>query len=128
MNPRKSSTSSGRARATRARYLGVEVVAQPLPSPSLPGWEGLLRIALERSGGPSVRFRIIRSDRRRAIVEISHTDLTRARTAWSATAENGSAGPLATRRTWGTLVGAKAWLKVAGPEDRPARPVSRLTR
>ena len=79
MNPRKSSTSSGRARTTRARYLGVEVVAQPLPSSSLPGWEGLLRTALERFGGPSVRFRVIRSDRRRAIVEVSHADLARAR-------------------------------------------------
>jgi len=60
-------------------------------------------------------FRLVRSEGRRAIAEVDHRSVGRARAAWNGAAPTGPA--LETRRTWGTLVGAKNWLR-RGP-DRP---------
>ncbi|MCI4364755.1 MAG: hypothetical protein L3K10_01635 [Thermoplasmata archaeon] len=48
------------------------------------------------------------------MVEVEHLRLSEARAAWTGPVEDH--GSLGTVRTWGTLVGAKAWL--AGPRRR----------
>ncbi len=53
-------------------------------------------------------------------MEVSHADLARARTAWGATAENGSAGALATRRYVGDPSRGEG-LDEDRRRDRPAR-------
>jgi hypothetical protein len=72
-------------------------------------WEAWLRDRLDRSGLGSVRFHLIRAEGRRAIVEVDHRQALPARSAWTTPDPSGFA--VAPRRTWGTLVGAKAWLR-----------------
>jgi len=68
-----------------------------------------LRAAFDRAQVPGP-FRLIRSDGYRAIAEIDQHRLAATRAAWNAPVDGGDAR-LATRRTWGTLRGAKAWLR-----------------
>jgi hypothetical protein len=111
VSPRKSSTSSGKPRALRPRYLGIEVAGEHFPSLSSRAWESLLAERLSLAGVPVRRFRLIRAEGRRAIAEVDHLAASRARAAWS----TGPTGPnevsFVPQRTWGTLVGAKAWLR-----------------
>jgi RNase P/RNase MRP subunit POP5 len=109
----------------RARYLGIEVVAEPFPPLSSSGWERLFGASLERAGTPAPRFRVIRAEARRAIVEVGHLDLARVRAALQAPGPDGRPGALVPRRTWGTLVGAKAWLRAPGGGGRSARAAGR---
>jgi hypothetical protein len=76
----------------------------------------MLRESWANSEPPVPRFRVIRVEGRRAVVEVGHQDATRARAAWNRAAPPVE-GRLATRRTWGTLVGAKRWLKAQGLVD-----------
>ncbi|HYA69820.1 MAG TPA: hypothetical protein VEH28_00435 [Thermoplasmata archaeon] len=125
MSPRKSSTSSGKATPTpvrRPRYLGLEVAGELLPSfvGSPRSWEGLLADRLAVAGIPALRFRLIRAEGRRAIVEVDHLTAAAARAAWSASPTTGAGGPmLVPYRTWGTLLGAKAWLRGRREADGP---------
>jgi hypothetical protein len=121
---RKSSTSSGsRPRRPRARYLGLEAATEPFPSTSPSVWVGRLRRALVDAGSPGLPFRLVRSEGRRAIIEVEALDAPAARRAW-----NRDVGPddrMRTERTWGTLVGAKAWIgraRKAPRRDGPAAP------
>ena len=128
MSPRKSSTSSAEPVA-RPRYLGVEVVGETIvPRPWLE--EALRRALTPRSGAipPAPRrIRIIRLERAKALVEIGHRWAAEARSAWNGPVPGPSGRPvaLATRRTWGTLRGAKLWLRRApvavGPRAEPKR-------
>jgi hypothetical protein len=120
VSPRKSSTSSGRrSAAPRPRYLGLEVAGEHLPAPSPRWWETTLRA---RAGlGPSpFRFRLIRVEGPRAVVEVDQRTLAVARTVWPGTLEPGT--ELVSVRTWGTLVGAKAWLRDGTPPAVARRP------
>jgi len=110
VSPRKSSTSSGKPRPVRPRYLGLEVAGELLPSFSR-DWEALLRDRLDRAGLGNVKFRLIRADGRRAIVEVGHVEVRAARSAWTVPTPTGRGPGMTPRRTWGTLVGAKAWLR-----------------
>ena len=111
MSPRKSSTSSGRPPVLRARYLGVEVDGEPFPPPSPRWWEATLRGCLDRSAVPG-RFRVVRVEGRRAVVEVDQLRSRAARAAWTTSVPDRSGEVrIATRRTWGTLRGAKAWLR-----------------
>ncbi|HYA55018.1 MAG TPA: hypothetical protein VEG42_05400, partial [Thermoplasmata archaeon] len=116
VSPRKSSTSSGKPPPhRRPRYLGLEVAGEHLPPLSPRDWESLLARRLSLAGAPEPRFRLIRSDGRRAIAEVDHTAAPGARAAWTA-APTGPADPTLTSvRTWGTLVGAKEWLRGRPP-------------
>jgi len=111
VSPRKSSTSSGKDRSHRPRYLGVEVAGEHLPPSSPRHWEAILASRLRADPAPTPAFRIVRTDGRRAIVELDHRAVGRARAAWNGPARDASEAVIATRRTWGTLVGAKAWLR-----------------
>jgi hypothetical protein len=111
VSPRKSSTSSGKPPGLRPRYLGIEVAGEHFPSLSPRAWEGLLAERLASAGVPVRRFRVIRSEGRRAVVEVDHLAAPRARAAWTATPAGPSEIGFIPRRTWGTLVGAKAWLR-----------------
>ncbi|MGA7476705.1 MAG: hypothetical protein WBW47_05735 [Thermoplasmata archaeon] len=111
MSPRKSSTSSGKPPALRPRYLGIEVAGEHFPSLSPRAWEGLLADRLASAGVPVRRFRVIRAEGRRAIVEVDHLAASRARAAWNAVPAGPNEIRLVPQRTWGTLVGAKAWLR-----------------
>lgn len=111
MNPRKSSTSSARIPFDRPRYLGIEVAGEPFPPPSPRLWETWLRAALTQAREGDLRFRFVRAEARRAIVAVAHTDAARARDAWNVGQIDGMSVGLATRRTWGTLVGAKRWAR-----------------
>jgi hypothetical protein len=114
-SPRKSSTSSGRPSSVRPRYLGIEVAGEHLPSLSPRWWEGVLRTALDRAGVAG-RFRLIRADGARAVAEVDQHRARSVRDAWTTTVDDASgAVRIATRRTWGTLRGAKAWVRGAGP-------------
>ena len=112
MNPRKSSTSSARSAAPRPRYLGLEVAGEHLPPLSPRWWESTLRRQLDGAPTP-VPFRLIRSEGSRAVVEVPHRSAATARTRWTAALDDHLA--LETVRTWGTLVGAKAWLAQGRP-------------
>lgn len=119
MSPRKSSTSSGKPRRVRPRYLGLEVAGEHFPPLSPRAWEHLLAERLASAGPPTPRFRLIRSDGRRAIAEVDHLFAGRARAAWSTGAPvTGGGVAISPQRTWGTLIGAKAWLR----EGRPTAP------
>ena len=122
MSPRKSSTSSGRPRPVRPRYLGVEVAGEHFPSFAR-DWEGLLRGRLDRAGAGGLSFRLIRAEGRRAVVEVAHVQASAARGAWNALGPEIWDLKLATRRTFGTLVLAKVWLRgrKTGRTGRPAR-------
>jgi RNase P/RNase MRP subunit POP5 len=120
VSPRKLSTSSGKPKSLRPRYLGVEVAGEPsVPSP---WWEGVLadRLKLAAPADLPTRVRWIRRDGGRAIVEIDHRVLAAARAAWNIALVTPKGGPvqLRTSRTWGTLRGAKAWLRGAGGRPR----------
>lgn len=116
MSPRKSSTSSARTPFERPRYLGLEAEGEPFPPLSPPLWEAWLRSALGRAHASDLRFRLVRSERTRAIVAVSHLDAPRARRAWNAEVGDGQTFRIRTVRTWGTLVGAKAWARaIDGP-------------
>ncbi|MGI0066809.1 MAG: hypothetical protein ACREB9_00055 [Thermoplasmata archaeon] len=110
MSPKKSSTSSGKRTTSRPRYLGIEVVGGPFPSDSPAAWHDLLA----ESGGIEcslLKFRVVRSQGPRAIVAVDQFALGSARQRWNR-AQPGSLGlTLRTLKTWGTLVGAKAWLR-----------------
>jgi hypothetical protein len=80
-------------------------------------WEALLRDRLDRSGHGGLPFRLIRSDGRRAVVEVGHRSVPATRAAWSSAEPVGPGPSLSTRRTWGTLVGAKAWLRDRSVRD-----------
>ncbi|HEV2230616.1 MAG TPA: hypothetical protein VGS18_00305 [Thermoplasmata archaeon] len=86
------------------------MVGEPLPRLSLHHWEERLRSTLERARAPDVRFRVIRVEGDRAIVAVAHVDLARARRAWNTTLDEAARSRINTRRTWGTLVDAKAWI------------------
>ncbi|MGA7923432.1 MAG: hypothetical protein WCA77_05595 [Thermoplasmata archaeon] len=64
---------------------------------------------------PDPWVRVIRLGRRRAIVEVAHTDARRARTVWNTTYTlvSGVALDLVTHATWGTLRKAKEWSRAA---------------
>ncbi len=113
MSPRKSSTSSGRPRPVRPRYLGLEVAGEHLPPLLSPRWwEQTLRTALgPDEGGAELTLRVIRSEGPRAIVAVDQFHLARARAAWNRPADTSGRVGLSTRRAWGTLVGAKAWIR-----------------
>ncbi|MCI4339503.1 MAG: hypothetical protein L3J68_04135 [Thermoplasmata archaeon] len=116
MSPRKSSTSSGRAPTLRPRYLGLEVAGEHFPPPSPRWWETTLRRCLDRSAVPG-RFRLIRSEGYRAIAEVDQFQAPAARRAWTTSVDD-PAVRLFPRRTWGTLRGAKAWMR-----GRPRPPI-----
>jgi RNase P/RNase MRP subunit POP5 len=112
VSPRKSSTSSAEP-VERPRYLGLEVAGVAfVPRPWL---ERALRDALP----PALedhryrRPRIVRLERSRAVVEVGHRWAAVARKAWNGpmTGPQGSPVEVSTRRTWGTLRGAKVWLR-----------------
>ncbi len=113
MSPRKSSTSSGKRPPSRPRYLGIEVAGEHLPAFLSPRWwESTLRAALppdER--GTAEALRVIRSEGTRAVVEVDQFSAPRFRSAWNHALGDVHAPRFATRRTWGTLVGAKRWLR-----------------
>jgi hypothetical protein len=113
VSPRKSSTSSGRPATVRARYLGIEVAGEPFPPPPPRWWEASLRRAFDRAHVPG-RFRLIRVDGYRAVAEVDHERSSAARTAWNGPADERGEVRLVTRRTWGTLRPAKAWLRSGG--------------
>ncbi|HTW54862.1 MAG TPA: hypothetical protein VMG36_00195 [Thermoplasmata archaeon] len=93
---------------------------QLLPlSPS--AWDSLLRRRLEASGVAGARLRVIRSDGTRAIVEVEHRCAARARSAWNGD-DPTAARRLTSVRTWGTLRGAKAWLRAPTGTARPTAP------
>jgi hypothetical protein len=70
----------------------------------------MLRESWAKISSPVPRFRLIRVEGRRAVVEVGHVDVARARVAWNQVVIPPQ-GNLATYRTWGTLVGAKRWLR-----------------
>jgi len=88
------------------------VAGELLPDLSPTGWERTLARLLDEHAPTPVRFRVIRADGRRAVVEVEHLDAATARAAWTSVARDGPS--LVTRRTWGTLLGAKAWLREPG--------------
>jgi len=113
-SPRKSSTSSGRPERLRARYLGIEVAGEPVPTLRPLPWGPWLRDALATAGAAELPFRLIRSEGRRAVVKVGRADVGTARRAWNTLRSAPGGRLLCTRRTWGTLVGAKRWLDVTG--------------
>jgi hypothetical protein len=88
------------------------VAGEPFPPLSPRGWEAHLRDGLERVARPSSpRFRLVRAEGRRAIAEVDHAAIRLARSAWNGPIPSDPRLTLVTRRTWGTLVGAKQWLR-----------------
>jgi hypothetical protein len=123
-SPRKSSTSSGRRPRTRARYLGVEVAGEPVPSgPSL-RWTAWLDAALAAAGAPRLPFRLVRSEGYRTVVRVVVADAPAARRAWDGVTVPGTGLRLRTAKTWGTMLGAKAWLERARTAGRAPRPLA----
>jgi hypothetical protein len=112
VSPRKSSTSSGNHSA-RPRYLGLEVAGPSRFLPSTRWWEETLSSLLADATRANSRVRVVRTESIRAIVEVDQSMTTPSRRAWNraVAAPNGEQWRIATKRTWGTLVGAKAWLK-----------------
>ncbi|MGP8078203.1 MAG: hypothetical protein ACLQD8_02180 [Thermoplasmata archaeon] len=87
------------------------------PPPGSPhAWDAVLRARLVRAGISPASFRLIRSEGSRAVAEVDHWTAAPARAAWAAPPAASPDLPLVPRRTWGTLVGAKAWLR--GPPRR----------
>lgn len=113
MSLKRSSTSYGNS-LLRPRYLGVEVAGDPSFSPKrLLQWLG---DRLSDSGSPPT-LRIVRVEGRRAVVSLPHTWVRAARAQWNGrwTAADGTPVEVQTVRTWGTLVGAKQWLRRRDP-------------
>jgi hypothetical protein len=123
VSPRKSSTSSGN-HSLRPRYLGVEVAGSSRFLPSIRWWEETLSSLLEATPSAGARVRVIRAEAVRAIVEVDHHTAPRSRKVWNAVvaSPNGERWEISTKRTWGTLVGAKSWLR----ERRRIAPEGRL--
>ena len=117
---RKTSTTSDRPgkRSGPTRYLGLEVAGEPVPSVSPGRWLAWLSEGLASAGAGGAPLRVIRSEGARAIVRVRGRDAPAARRAWNGTPLAGGTVVLRTVRTWGTLVGAKAWL---GPGRRRPR-------
>jgi RNase P/RNase MRP subunit POP5 len=89
------------------------VAGEQLPPPPARWWEATLRRTLEPSSAPGA-FRIVRSDGYRAIVAVDQSRVRAAREAWTTVLDDPRTGVrIRTRRTWGTLRGAKAWLREA---------------
>ncbi|MGB6442432.1 MAG: hypothetical protein WBF81_03955 [Thermoplasmata archaeon] len=111
MSPRKSSTSSARPATLRPRYLGIEAAGEHFPAPPPRWWEATLRRCLD--GSPAAgRFRLVRADGYRAIVEVDQFRAPGARVAWTTVLDGPTPSVrLTTRRTWGTLRGAKVWIR-----------------
>ncbi len=120
-SPRKSSTSSGKANPSRPRYLGIEVAGTSNLRTSPPWWQSILSGFRAPALAPPP-FRLVRFQHDRAIVEVGHLAVPAARAAWNATVEgpDGRTYSLRTVRSWGTLVGAKAWLQ--GEAQAPPAP------
>ncbi|MGB6501761.1 MAG: hypothetical protein WBG19_10285 [Thermoplasmata archaeon] len=92
------------------------------PPPSSPHvWEAVLRARLARAGVSPGSFRLIRSDGARAVAEIDHRAAAPARAAWQSPPADVADFPLVPWKTWGTLVGAKAWLRGTSNHRRPRR-------
>ena len=127
MSPRKSSTSSGRPRVLRPRYLGLEVAGEHLPAGLSPRWwEETLRSALGDTGPARGPLRVVRSEHHRAIVAVDQFRSLAVRAAWNGPVPRAPGARLSTHGTWGTLVGAKAWLRgerPVRPRRRPRRPI-----
>ncbi len=119
-SPRKSSTSSADRSPPRSRYLGLEA-AGPYPAPGSPAdWATELRVRLDAVGLAATPFRVIRANGPRAIVEFDHRAVSAIRRGLERIGSDGRGRTLRPFRTWGTLVGAKAWLRGSAG----ARPVS----
>jgi hypothetical protein len=71
-----------------------------------------LRGALDRAGVPG-RFRLIRADGPRAVAEVDQHRARSVRDAWTTVIDGPGEVRIAARRTWGTLRGAKAWVRGA---------------
>ena len=82
-----------------------------------------MRRCLDRSAVPG-RFRLVRSDGYRAIAEVDQFRAVAAREAWTTVVEAPDVR-LVTGRTWGTLVGAKRWLRRGASQDGRPGPSSR---
>ncbi|HYA57991.1 MAG TPA: hypothetical protein VEH57_05975 [Thermoplasmata archaeon] len=65
------------------------------------------------------RWRLIRVEGRRALVEVDWRVTSNARAAWNAPIPQRPGSKIASRRTWGTLVGAKRWLRSPAPSRVP---------
>ena len=115
-SPKRSSISSGKEGSpTRPRYLGLEVAGDHPPPFSTAAWEQFLRRHGAPSGAPPFRWRLIRAEGARAVVEVDHRSADAARSAWNASEEIGTeVVRVVSRRTWGTLRGAKSWLRADG--------------
>jgi hypothetical protein len=87
-------------------------VAGELFPPPLPRWwEATLRRTLDASPARGW-FRIVRSEGYRAIVEVDQFRAVAARAAWTVPLDDPRpTASLRACRTWGTLRGAKAWLR-----------------
>ena len=75
-------------------------------------WESTLRAALppdER--GTAEALRVIRSEGTRAVVQVDQFHAVPFRSVWNHPMLGGPGLRFTTRRTWGTLVGAKQWLR-----------------
>ncbi|MCI4326488.1 MAG: hypothetical protein L3K16_02465 [Thermoplasmata archaeon] len=92
------------------------------PSVPSPWWEGILvdRLRLVAPNDAPTRVRWIRREGGRAIVEVDHRVVPAARQAWNIdlVAPSGRPVRLSTRRSWGTLRGAKAWLRTPPTSGR----------
>ncbi|HEV2316473.1 MAG TPA: hypothetical protein VGV89_02730 [Thermoplasmata archaeon] len=101
------------------------MAGEPYPSPQR--LHDLLRQSLAQRLPRVPALRVIRVAGPRAIVEVPHTALLTARTAWNGQLGGTSGGSVGvtTRRTWGTLVKAKAWLRSRPPTPRDPRTLAR---
>ncbi len=92
------------------------MAGEHLPALSPRWWEAALR-----ARALSISFRVVRTEGRRAVVEVDQRTLAAARAGWPGPLDGGLT--LATVRTWGTLVGAKSWLhdgrRSPEPRGRP---------
>ncbi|MFG1530554.1 MAG: hypothetical protein AAFA34_04700 [Thermoplasmata archaeon] len=96
-----------------------------LPSPK--AWDDLLRRPLA-ARGPGFAWKLVRSNGRRALVEIDHRDLPKARSAWEAK-DGAPTGPVRSYATWGTLRVGKRWLSPPSAlTSRPPRANRRTSR
>ncbi len=86
------------------------MAGEPFPPPSARWWEAALRHGFDRAAVAG-RFRLIRADGYRAVVEVDQRRAPAARAAWNGPADDAGSVALVTRRTWGTLRGAKRWLR-----------------
>ncbi|MHB1932441.1 MAG: hypothetical protein ACYCPV_05600 [Thermoplasmata archaeon] len=103
------------------------MVDPTLSPPSPKAWDELLRrpVAARASG---FAWKIVRANDRRALVEIDHRDLPKARSAWEAR-DGAPPGPVRSCATWGTLRLGKRWLSPrSAPDPRPPPPNRRIAR